>query len=41
VTDEPLPRCTCPYTQDYHDDNCPQYLELLVRARAYAQRKGS
>lgn len=32
--DEPLPRCTCPYWQDYHHDDCPHYTELLVRRRA-------
>lgn len=31
--DEPLPRCTCPYWQDYHNDDCPHYVELLARQR--------
>jgi hypothetical protein len=35
----PLPRCTCPYQQDYHEDDCPHYLELLARIRAHQQRK--
>lgn len=33
VTDEPLPRCECPYWQDYHNDDCPHYTELLARRR--------
>lgn len=35
MTDRPLPRCICHPTQDYHDDNCPHYLELLARMRAH------
>lgn len=33
--DEPLPRCDCPYWQDYHNDECPHYVELLARRQAW------
>jgi hypothetical protein len=33
--DEALPFCPCPWQQDYHDDDCPHYLEILARRRAW------
>lgn len=39
MTDDPLPLCTCHHAQDHHDDDCPWYLELLARMRAYRKEE--
>lgn len=33
-----LPRCTCHWAAEVHDDTCPYYIELLVRQRLYRLR---